>query len=256
LKDQQMKKIELTLAVAGLSACFNTHAQSDLFGSIQDWTGTGTNQAAFEFDFENGSANDALLWGYRWDGSATGEQMFDAIVAGDPRLYAEVSAFDTGYGTALFGFGFAASGDVPITLSPTLSFNSQHLAYADSYDAVDDSRMAVNAGDLWEEGWYYSGYWAYWLSTDSALTAAGDDASAWSAAWGYGTSMTSEVLENGDVNAFTFDNYSVFGYDAPTPNIPVAVEPAPEPATSAFLFMGGTLFLCIRRHHFLTKKLS
>jgi hypothetical protein len=249
-----MKKIELTLALTGLSACFTAHAQSDLLSGIQDWTGTGTNQAALEIDFESGSANDALIWGYRWDGSATGEQMFDAIVAGDPRLYAEVSGFDTGYGTALFGFGFAADGDVPIQLSPSLSFDSQsHLAYADSYDAVDDSRTAVNPGDLWEEGWT-TGYWAYWLSTASALTAAGSDPLAWSAAWSYGSSMTSQILENGDVNAFSFDNFSEFGYDAPTPNIPIAVEPAPEPSIWAMLGVGILGLGFARRKWNLTKK--
>ena len=33
-------------------------------------------------------ANKTLVWGYRFNGTATGTQMFNAIVAADPRLYA------------------------------------------------------------------------------------------------------------------------------------------------------------------------
>ena len=66
--------------------------------------GFGTNQAGFEIDWNNGTTNDAFLWGYRRNGDATGEQMLDALAAGDSRLYVEVSG-GTQFGTALFGWG-------------------------------------------------------------------------------------------------------------------------------------------------------
>src|ERR1700722_6450084 len=90
MKDQKMKKFCLILMSVSAFAA-SSMAQTDLFSSIQDWVGTGDNEAAFEIDWNNGTANDTLIWGYRWDGTATGEQMFDAIVAADPRLYAEIS---------------------------------------------------------------------------------------------------------------------------------------------------------------------
>lgn len=241
-----MKKITLILGLAGLLACINARAQSDLFSTVQDWTGTGTNEAVFEIDWNQGTSGDAMIWGYRWDGSATGEQMFDAIVAADPRLYAEISE-PTEYGTAVFGLGFAASGDEPIQLSPALSFNSQHLAYTD-YSGVVDSRTAATPGDLWQEGWYTAGYWAYFLSTDSALTAAGDNSTDWADAWQYsGVGMSSRVLEDGDVDGWDFSFYDGSGDSSPA--IPVAVMPVPEPTTWALLSLGGIFFLCIRKRH-------
>ncbi len=213
------------------------HAQSDLLSTVQDWTGSGTNEAAMEIDWNQGTPGDAMLWGYRWNGAATGEQMLEAIVAGDPRLFAELNGFNTGYGDIVFGLGFSATGDEPIQLSPSLSFNSQHLAYADSYAAVEDNRTAMNPGDLWQEGWNSAGYWSYWVSTDGALTAAGNDPSAWSAAWSSSSSgFDSTYLENGDVNGWIFD--FDFAYPGPTPAIPIAVAPAPEPSTWAMLGLG------------------
>ena len=102
------------------------------FSDIQDWIGTGSNEAGFEIDWYDGTTDYALCWGYRWNGTATGEQMLDAIVPSDPRLFAEVSG-TTQYGTALFGLGYDQDGDQPFALSPSFSFNSQHLAFT-GYD--------------------------------------------------------------------------------------------------------------------------
>jgi hypothetical protein len=212
-------------------------ARADALANIQTWVGTGTNEAGLEIDWENGSANSALVWGYRWDGTATGEQMFDAIVAGDPRLYAEISA-PTAYGTAVFGLGFHASGDQNFLLSPALSFNSQHLAYTD-FNGVDDSRTAVAAGDFWQEGWYTAGYWSYFNSTDSRLSADWSD-------WDDGFDMTTRVLDNGDFDAQVFD-YD-FAYPGPNPAVPLDVAPAPEPGTWALLALSGILFAGCRRN--------
>src|ERR1700722_2826442 len=135
-----MKKLVLAV-LSGLLVGTSAHAQSDLLSSIQDWTGSGTNEAGFVIDWYNGTSSEgSLMWGYRWNGTATGEQMFDAIVASDPRLFAEQNGFDTGFGDIVFGVGYAASGDEPIQLTPSLSFNSQNLALVGSYGAVDDSR--------------------------------------------------------------------------------------------------------------------
>ena len=222
-------------ALAGLFVV--SAARADVFDNIQLWVGTGANEAAFEIDWNNGTANDALIWGYRWNGTATGEQMLDAIVAADPRLYAEVSG-TTQYGTALFGLGFHPSGYQNFPLSPSLTFNSQHLAYAD-YGGVNDSRTAVNAGDLWQEGWFNAGYWSYWLSTDNRLSADYTD-------WDYsGVGMSSRVLDNGDVDGWSFD-YD-FAWPGTTPAVPVDVAAVPEPATWALFALSGLLF-CLKKN--------
>jgi hypothetical protein len=229
-------------------------AQTDLFSGIQDWVGTGVNEAALVIDWNNGTADDSLIWGYRWNGSATGEQMLDAIVAADPRLYAEISVPGE-YGTQVFGFGFHPSGDQNFQLSasstPALSFNSDHLAYT-AYDGsgVDYTRTAVTPGDFWQEGDYDTGYgtgaptdggWSYFNSTDSRLTANPSD-------WDYAsTGITDRVLDNDDVDGWVF-SYNDGAGDA-VPAAPIDVAPVPEPSTWAILFGGGISLACLRRNH-------
>ncbi len=237
MKDLLMQKSCLMLVSACVLA--SPVARADLFSSIQDWVGTGANEAAFEIDWNNGTANDDLVWGYRWNGTATGEQMLDAIVAADPRLYAEVSG-TTPYGTELFGLGFHQSGNQNFALNPPLAFNSQHLAYAD-YGGVVDSRTAVDAGDQWQEGWYTAGYWAYYNSTDSRLSANPSD---WDSA---SAGVTDRVLENGDVDGWDFSFYD--GSGDSSPGVPVAVSAVPEPATWPMLSLCGGLVVCLCRNH-------
>lgn len=233
------------LVLTGLFAPSTIPAQDALLNNIQTWIGTGANEAAFEIDWDNGTANDALIWGYRWNGTATGEQMFDAIVAADPRLYAEISQ-PTEYGTSVFGLGFHQSGDQNFQLSPALSFNNQHLAYTDS-DGVDDSRTAVTAGDFWQEGWEIAGYWSYWTSTADRVSA---DPSDWDSS---DVSMTSRVLENGDVDGWVFD-YN-FAYPGSSPAVALDVAAVPEPSTWAFLgSFSGLIFVCFKRSHSSTPK--
>jgi hypothetical protein len=221
--------------------------------------GSGDNEAAFEIDWNNGMANDTLIWGYRWNGSATGEQMLDAIVAADPQLYAEISVPGE-YGTQVFGFGFHPSGDQNFQLSasstPALSFNSQHLA-STAYDGsgVDYTRTAVTPGDFWQEGDLQTGYgadgnpddgyWSYFNSTDSRLTANPSD-------WDYAsTGVTDRVLNNDDVDGWVFAFNSGAG-DA-TPGVPFDVAPAPEPSTWALVGLSGLVFVCFKRTHSIKK---
>jgi hypothetical protein len=244
-----MKNITvITLASAGMLA--SASAQTDLFSTVQNWVGTGQNEAAMEFDWNEGTPGDALVWGYRWNGSATAEQMVDAIVAADPHLYGEVSGFDTGFGTDIFGLGYEQSGDGNFQLSPSLSFNSQHLAFADSYNDVNQGRTPVDAGDLWEEG-ADIGYWQYFVSTDSQLAANYSNYSDLSN-WNYASSGISGVtLDNGDVDAFVF----LDDYTDPTayPSVPTAA-PVPEPSTWTLLIYSG-LTLIGTKNKWLSKKL-
>ena len=51
------------------------------FSTISNWVGTGSNQAALVVDFHNGQAGDSVVFGYRWDGTASGEDMLKALSA-------------------------------------------------------------------------------------------------------------------------------------------------------------------------------
>lgn len=66
------------------------------------WTGSGAQHALLVIDFQDGSATPSYAWGYRFDGSTTGEAMLNAVVAADPALAAVVTTgflSDVSYGT-------------------------------------------------------------------------------------------------------------------------------------------------------------
>lgn len=87
------------------------------FSNIVNWTGTGANQAALVIDFHDGQANQSFAWGYRWDGTATGEDMVNAIVASDPLLSDTITSYSFGdaidsitYDGTSFGLGAHTAG--------------------------------------------------------------------------------------------------------------------------------------------------
>ena len=59
-----------------------TFAQTD----IQHWVGSGANSAILVIDFNSGIANESTAFGYRFDGTATGEEMLTAIADVYPDL--------------------------------------------------------------------------------------------------------------------------------------------------------------------------
>ena len=42
---------------------------------IENWTGEGENKAALAIQWNAEGETNALVWGYRWDGEATGEKI-------------------------------------------------------------------------------------------------------------------------------------------------------------------------------------
>ena len=112
-----MKKIRLALALAGCALAGNVRAITT--NDIQLWTGSGTNHAAVVIEwnspdvFNNTTvpapvANKTLVWGYQFNGTATGTQMLNAILASDPRLYAVIN---NTYGTFVEGIGYNLNGN-------------------------------------------------------------------------------------------------------------------------------------------------
>lgn len=56
------------------------------FKDIKYWVGSGSNEAALMIEWHDGKNPDAIVWGFRWNGSATGHDMIVAIAKADPRL--------------------------------------------------------------------------------------------------------------------------------------------------------------------------
>jgi hypothetical protein len=122
------------------------------FDDIKFWVGTGANRAALVIDWQDGTSP-ALAWGYRWDGSATGEAMVNAIALADPRLEVE---------TVLYSIGPAVVG----------------WRYGTAY------RNGFEPGD--------PGYWGYYLAEGDGHSPGSPGTSAWSfASEGYGTRVLS-----------------------------------------------------------------
>ncbi|MDF3130521.1 PEP-CTERM sorting domain-containing protein [Kiritimatiellaeota bacterium B1221] len=142
-----MKKIRFT-AVLIAAFCLTAHLQASSitsFADITNWVGSGANQAGFVIDFNDGTTNQSYAWGFRWDGSQTGEDMFQAIVAADPNLTATASNS---------GFGFYVS---------SITYN----------DEVD-----LHTSDLGANGGTADEWWTYYTADGSSTLPAAWTASA------------------------------------------------------------------------------
>ena len=64
------------------------------FEDINYWVGAGENSSALVLDWDgHGDQDFSLTWGFRWDGIATGEDMLQAILRADSRLFAKIGSF-------------------------------------------------------------------------------------------------------------------------------------------------------------------
>lgn len=121
------------------------------YDDIAFWAGEGSNRAGMVINWAGTGGTQSLAWGFKWDGASTGEQMFDAIVAADPRLYEIAgpgganSRFGLGYDLDRDGFGYTPG------------------------EAGADSGVAADPDDLYVEGWFTAGYWGYYVNQDLGL---------------------------------------------------------------------------------------
>ncbi|HEY3854980.1 MAG TPA: hypothetical protein VGO67_11345 [Verrucomicrobiae bacterium] len=171
-----IKRIRCALALAGCALLPNVHAITT--NNIQLWAGSGTNRAALVIEwnspefFNNSTvpapvANKTMVWGYKFNGEATGAEMFKAILASDHRLYAVV--VDT-YGTYVEGIGYNLNG----TGNFGVTDGSQSYTAAAFKNGIlldpalnIDSSSPVNNGDLYWGG-YYGPNWNSWTELNDA----------------------------------------------------------------------------------------
>ena len=174
------------------------------FDDIKYWIGTGSNRAAFVVQWNDGKNTDALVWGFRWEGTATGEDMLKAILKADCRFFALLYK-GTQTGSSVGGLGFDLNGiktiglykgtDYTYPLYPTNGFVNTTAYDFDSYTAIDTN-------DHWQSGWT-NGEWTYWGKNlaDADFTAVS-------------TGASGRILQN--------DSWDVWNY-APSKNgLPIA----------------------------------
>lgn len=102
------------------------------FDDILFWVGEGDNQAALVIDWQDGKEPQSLAWGFRWSGTATGQDLINAIVSADNRL----------------------SGNVDGIISS--------LIYdLDNNQIIDDNDHNINYS------LYPNNYWSYWVKENS-----------------------------------------------------------------------------------------
>ena len=95
------------------------------FDDITFWVGSGGNRAAMVIDWDDASAADeSLAWGYRWDGTATGEDMLLKVLEADTRLFAKLSA-PSAAGVSLYGLGYDHNDDCQFAISDGTTFDAE-----------------------------------------------------------------------------------------------------------------------------------
>lgn len=167
-----MKKVCVLLALASLFA--STRVQAISLDDIQLWTGAGTNRAALVIEwnspevFNNSTvptpiANKTMVWGFRFNGESSASQMFNAVVASDPQLYA-VEIIDPTYGTGVYGIGYNRDGNGVAGI--TYGANTDGPNTFTNGILIDpnlnpDAAQAINSGDLFWSG-YFGPNWQIW----------------------------------------------------------------------------------------------
>ena len=135
------------------------------FDAIQYWVGTGSNQAAFVVQWNDSKNSDALIWGFRWDGEATGEDMLKAILKADHRLYSLLYQGAPGAITSIGGLGYDLNGTKTKGLYKGVDltfpfYPANGIINTKAYDF--DNYTVIDTDDHWQSGWT-NGKWSYWL---------------------------------------------------------------------------------------------
>ncbi len=186
------------------------------FDMIESWAGEGENRAALVIQFNDEREKNALVFGYRWDGKATGVDMVKAIVEANPRLYALLeytnvsSPTDPNGGYVVGGLGWDADDDGDIRLSngsQTFTTETGFVEHPDGYkpgqggsSSYDyDDWTALDSDDFWGSGWFQS-YWSYWTkeSEDKSFSYSN-------------IGVSGRVLNNNSWDGWNFSRNMVYG---------------------------------------------
>lgn len=147
----------------------NTTNGGDPLFSAEDityWVGEGPKQAALVIDWHDDRLPHALVWGYRWEGEVTAEQMLRDVVTADPRLVLLTSPFGD-FGIACKGIGYLLQKPeekvaVLIEGKPVDEVTPRIFHDKSGKANVDAAQLTIPSA-LWRSGWLTNGYWVYYL---------------------------------------------------------------------------------------------
>jgi hypothetical protein len=220
-----MKPNALRISLPAALALLTPVASAATLDDIQFWVGSGGNRAALVIDWKDGQSPESLLWGFRWDGTATGLDMLQSVVNADPRLFAHLGTYV--WGTAVLGLGYDLNHSGSFGVTPALTFNAGGLSTATD---PNDARLAADSADHWREGWN-NGFWAYYLKDPAG--------GSWTSAM---TGAADRILTDGAWDGFSFAP----GFAATEPSEPVPAA-VPEPGVLTLLTLGALVLLGSRR---------
>jgi len=189
-------------------------AQPFTFDDIQYWVGTGANRAAMAVDWSDGSTTPAaLVWGFRWNGTAMGRDMLTAIVKADHRLFAKLGG-SSGNEVAVYGLGYDANNDDQFAISDDTSFDSSSgIAFG---SAPFFSAASTNPSDYYSEGWTFA-FWHYGIAASDPF-----NGGTWQDS---PTGMKYRVLADGAWDSWTFT--PTFNFASFAQNPQSATRPPP-----------------------------
>jgi len=260
----------LATLVASVFATSTATSRATGLDDIQFWAGTGTNRAALVIHWSapevrnntsvpNPAAEKSLVWGYRWDGTNNAEQMFNAIIAADHRLFVTLTPFP-GFGPFIqaIGYDLNNNGVFGLTIGTNVyaesAFTNGQIIFNNNEDS--DSARPLDAGDLFWSGSFGPG-WEMWQETFGAggFTNAPDRGSNpyWTPGdtnapyfgshgqWDFASGLELITLKDGSWIGFTV---SAGGLDFPNPDAPgsiaynyhkhAPISPGPAPTNSAY----------------------
>jgi len=181
------------------------------FDDIENWTGEGANRAALIIQWNDKRETHAIVFGYRWDGQATGADMIKAVAKNNPRLYTLMqytnvsSPTDPNGGYTICGIGWDAdnNGDISLVDSKDGTIYTSEDGFFEhprgykpgqggSSDYDYDDWLTMDEEDFWGAGWY-SGFWSYWVGTMGETLSFSN--------WG----ASGRVLEDGCADGWNFE---------------------------------------------------
>jgi hypothetical protein len=208
-----------TLALVALTFTL-TAAPITGFDDIQLWTGTGSNRAGLVIDWNDGTTQDSFAWGYRWSGSATGEDLFRAIAGALAESQSSLP------------FGPPVSDGVG---DPALSLFIRNFSFGPSVDRVAYLEPGGPAHDQ-DSANFNNGFWSYWLDEGTGT---------------YPDTWTSSMVGFGD-RTLADGSWDAFSYVPDFNGVPpsAAIAAIPEPRTIGLLLLAlATIALTLHPRH-------
>lgn len=215
----------MLLAIAICLFAGTSFAQTFNLSAVKAWVGTGSNEAALVIDWHDGNNPTSLVWGYKWDGTASVYDMMQAIDSADTRLLITAHPLFSNAVYSIF-YDLTGNGSTPTIGRP--------------YDmGGTENGSALFSGDHYMEGWF-TGYWGL-------LNGYGNPYNGGS--WvGSDEGSSTDMLKNNGFYAYSFTR-DMTNFSIPAAGVPTAAIIVPEPScVSLFvLSIGGCAAWRLRR---------